>query len=62
VITLVIREGQSFVPGDDTWLRSGDEILVVTTRAQRESAERRLRAVDRAGPLAHWFGEFGHPD
>jgi cell volume regulation protein A len=62
VITLVIREGQSFVPGDDTWLRSGDEILVVTTRTQRENAERRLRAVDRAGPLAHWFGEYGHPD
>jgi cell volume regulation protein A len=62
VITLVIRDGRSFVPADDTWLRAGDEILVVTTRAQRESAERRLRAVDRRGPLAHWFGEYGHPD
>jgi cell volume regulation protein A len=62
VITLVIRDGHSFVPGEDTWLRSGDEILVVTTRSQRENAERRLRAVDRRGPLAHWFGEYGHPD
>jgi cell volume regulation protein A len=62
VITLVIRDGHSFVPSDDTWLRAGDEILVVTTRSQREKAERRLRAVDRRGPLAHWFGEFGHPD
>ncbi len=62
VITLIIRQGRSFVPNDDTPLRAGDEILVVTTRAQRETAERRLRAVDRRGPLAHWFGEYGLAD
>lgn len=62
VITLIIRDGHSFVPNDDTWLRSGDEILVVTTRGMRDRAERRLRAVDRRGPLAHWFGEYGEAD
>jgi len=59
VITLIIRDGLSFVPSDDTELRTGDEILVVTTRQQREATERRLRAVDRRGVLAHWFGEYG---
>ena len=62
VITLIIREGVSFVPTDDTELRAGDEILIVTTRQQREATERRLRAVDRRGVLAHWFGEYGRPD
>jgi cell volume regulation protein A len=62
VITLIIREGHSFVPGADTQLRAGDEILVVTTRRQRAKAERRLRAVSRRGPLAHWFDEYGEPD
>lgn len=62
VITLIIRDGRSFVPTEDTQLRSGDEILIVTTRAQRERTERRLRAVDRRGSLAHWFNEYGAPD
>jgi cell volume regulation protein A len=62
VITLIIRDGHSFVPGADTQLRAGDEILVVTTRRQRAKAERRLRAVSRRGPLAHWFDEYGEPD
>jgi cell volume regulation protein A len=62
VITLIIREGRSFVPNDDTWLLAGDEILVVTTRSQRDTAERRLRAVARRGPLAHWFDEYGDAD
>ncbi len=62
VITLIIRDGHSFVPTDDTTLHTADEILIVTTRAQRERTERRLRAVDRRGPLAHWFDEYGHPE
>ncbi len=59
VVTLVIREGKTFVPGRDTQLRTGDEMLIVTTRSRRELTERRLRAVSRQGPLAHWFNEFG---
>jgi cell volume regulation protein A len=59
VVTLVIRDGQTFVPGRDTQLRTGDEMLIVTTRSRRELTERRLRAVSRQGPLAHWFNEFG---
>jgi cell volume regulation protein A len=61
VITLIIRDGHTFVPGEDTTMRTGDELLIVTTRTQREPTERRLRAVTRRGPLAHWFDEYGDP-
>jgi len=62
VLTLIIRDGHSFVPSPDTRLETGDELLVVTTRKRRELAERRLRAVSRRGPLAYWFDEYGAPD
>jgi cell volume regulation protein A len=62
VISLIIRAGRTIVPDADTKLKPGDEMLIVTTRRRRELAERRLRAVDRRGPLAHWFDEYGDPD
>lgn len=62
VITLIVRAGLSFVPEQDTLLQEGDELLIVTARRQRDNAERRLRAVSRRGPLAHWFDEYGGPD
>jgi cell volume regulation protein A len=62
VITLIIRDGHSFVPQPDTRIQSGDEVLIVTTTRTRESAERRLRAVSRRGKLAYWFDEYGEPD
>jgi cell volume regulation protein A len=62
VITLIVRDGRTFVPNSDTQLRLGDQLLIVTTRLQREATERRLRAVGRRGPLARWFNEHGDPD
>jgi cell volume regulation protein A len=62
VITLIIRDGHSFVPQPDTRIQSGDELLIVTTTRTRESAERRIRAVSRRGKLAYWFDEYGEPD
>jgi cell volume regulation protein A len=59
VITLIIRDGLTFVPQPDTRIAVGDELLIVTTTKTRAAAERRLRAVSRRGKLAHWFGEFG---
>lgn len=61
VVSLIIRTGRPLVPNRETRLRHGDELLVVTTGATREMAERRLRAVSRRGPLARWFGEHGRP-
>jgi cell volume regulation protein A len=54
-VTLVVRDGSSFVPDRTTILRTGDELLVVTTDAVGEATERRLRAVDRGGKLAGWL-------
>lgn len=62
VITLIIRDGHSFVPERQTRIEVGDELLIVTTSDTREAAERRLRAVSRRGRLAHWFDEYGEPD
>jgi cell volume regulation protein A len=58
-VTLVVRAGAGFVPGPDTRLRTGDALLIVSTAAARDVAERRLRAVSRRGRLARWFGESG---
>lgn len=62
VITLIIRNGRTFVPQPDTRIAIGDELLIVTTTKTRAMAEQRLRAVSRRGKLAHWFDEFGEAD
>lgn len=58
-ISLVVRGDESFVPEGRQSLRTGDDVLVVTPRRVRDATEERLRAVGRAGRLAHWFGEDG---
>lgn len=58
-VSLVVRGGMSFTPDGRTRLQKDDRLLVVTTADARSRAERRIRAVDRAGPLAAWKGESG---
>ncbi|NUR88340.1 MAG: potassium/proton antiporter [Nonomuraea sp.] len=58
-VTLVVRDGTSFVPSTTTRIRADDQLLVVTTAACRDEVERRLRAVSRRGKLAGWHGERG---
>ena len=55
-VTLVVREGTSFVPAPSTVLRRRDELLVVATDPVRDAAEARLRAVGEGGKLAGWLG------
>lgn len=55
-VSLVIRGDQTLVPERRTVLRSGDNLLIVTPRKQREQTERRLRQVSRGGRLAQWLG------
>lgn len=62
VITLIIRDGSTFVPQPETRIEAGDELLIVTTAKTRAAAERRLRAVSRRGKLAYWFNEYGEQD
>ncbi|KAB8186969.1 potassium/proton antiporter [Nonomuraea phyllanthi] len=58
-VTLIVREGKSFVPGANTRIRTDDQLLLVTTASCRDQVERRLRAVSRSGKLAGWYGERG---
>lgn len=58
-VTLLVRDGHSFVPEASTRLARGDQLLVVTTIGSREATMSRLRAVSRAGRLARWRGEVG---
>jgi cell volume regulation protein A len=60
-VVLIVREGRSFVPETGTRLMRGDQVLLVSARRSRAEAERRLRAVSRAGRLATWRGETGSP-
>ncbi len=60
VVSLIVRQGHTLVPDARTRIEHGDEVLLVSTAAQRTEVERRLRAVSRAGRLAGWFGEHGN--
>lgn len=62
VVTLIVRDGSTLVPDHDTVLRTGDELLLITTPETREATERRLRAIGRRGKLARWLGEHGNPE
>ncbi len=58
-VTLVVRDGTSFVPLPSTVLRRGDELLVVATDPVRDAAEARLRAIGQGGKLAGWLANSG---
>jgi cell volume regulation protein A len=53
-VTLIVRNDQGFVPGPQTTLRHGDQLLIVATAESRLAAERRVRQVSRLGRLAGW--------
>ena len=54
VVSLVIRDGRPFAPGEYERIKVGDELLVVTPEAVRDKTEARLRDVSRGGRLARW--------
>jgi potassium/hydrogen antiporter len=58
-ITLILRDGEIFVPDRNTVLRTRDHLLLATSNQVRTATERRLRAISRAGKLATWRGERG---
>jgi len=53
-VTLVVRGGNGFVPGPQTTLRHGDQLLIVATSQTRLAAEKRVRQVSLQGRLAGW--------
>lgn len=58
-VSLIVRGGAGFTPQPTSRLQERDQLLVVATEQSKVAAERRLRAVDRAGRLARWRGESG---
>jgi cell volume regulation protein A len=56
-VSLVVRGDTSFTPDRQTALRRGDDLLIVTPRADRERTEKRLQSVSRGGRLANWSGK-----
>ncbi len=58
-VTMVFRDGRTFVPDPQTVLRRGDHLLVVATVGARTQAEGRMHAVDELGRLAGWAGPGG---
>jgi len=61
-VTLVARDGATFVPQPRTALRRGDDVLVVTAAAERSRVEERLQAISRYGKLAGWHDPRNEPD
>ncbi len=53
-VSLVVREGRSFVPRENDVLRHGDQLLVIAPSSVRTLTEKRLHAVSRDGRLAGW--------
>ncbi len=53
-VSLVVRDGKTFVPHRTDRLSVHDDLLIVAARSVREETERRLRAVGRHGRLAGW--------
>ncbi|MDT9593440.1 potassium/proton antiporter [Nocardioides zeae] len=58
-VSLVVRGGEVLVPDATTVLRRGDDLVVVTPRAERAATEERLALVSRYGRLARWRREPG---
>jgi cell volume regulation protein A len=55
-VSLVVRDGASFVPQPGTRLRRGDQLMVICPGQVRRLTERRLHVLSKEGRLAQWRG------
>ena len=60
-VTLVVRDGDAFVPTPWTVLRHDDELLVVVVSSVRRTTVDRLVAVSDGGKLADWYASVPSP-
>ena len=56
-VAFVVRNDRGFVPDRRTVLRRGDDVLVITGRADRDAVERRMRDIGRHGRLVGFVNE-----
>lgn len=61
-VVLVERGGSSIVLDEHSQLLAGDQVLIVTPSAVREATERRIRAINKGGKLARWYGREPVPE
>ena len=54
MVSLIVRDGRTFVPDLSSRLREGDRLLVVTGPDGRAAAQERIAAVSREGRAAPW--------
>jgi cell volume regulation protein A len=54
VISLIVRDEESFTPHAEDRLRIGDDLLIVTRASDRRRVERRLKELSNHGRLARW--------
>jgi len=54
MVTLIVRDGERFVPDRFTTIRHGDQLLIVTPSSGRRATEARIRAISQFGRLAGW--------
>ena len=57
VVSLIVRADAALAPDENTRIRAGDQVLIVTTEEAREATERRIREVVQRGRLARWLEE-----
>jgi len=53
-VSLIVRGDTSFTPERRTTLKRGDDLLIVTPRANRDAIETKLQTVSKGGRLANW--------
>jgi cell volume regulation protein A len=54
VISLIVRDDESFTPHAEDRLHIGDDLLIVTRASDRRRVERRLKELSNHGRLARW--------
>ena len=54
VVSLIVRGGAPFAPALDDLVKVGDDVLIVTTAADRRRVEARFKALSQFGRLARW--------
>jgi len=59
-VALIVRSDVPISPDIHTRIRTGDQVLIVTTEEARQAAEARIRAVAQHGRLAGWRDQQGY--
>ena len=54
VVSLIVRQDETFTPKPEDLIKIGDDLLIVTHAADRRKVEQRFISISRGGRLARW--------